>query len=115
MPEGVKSITQDGFSFCDIDTVTLPQSLEKIKKTCFYLYNIKRNYYSSKNVDTIESWAFYMCPYMEKVTFEGAPKNIEEYPLDGYYINYDHKENVIFKDPNIKLPENFYSNLMNMF
>lgn len=51
-----------------------------------------------------------MCPYMEKVTFEGAPKNIEEYPLDGYYINYDHKENVIFKDPNIKLPENFYSN-----
>ena len=38
-----------------------------------------------------------MCPYMEKVTFEGAPKNIEEYPLDGYYINYDHKENVIFR------------------
>lgn len=50
-----------------------------------------------------------------KVTFEGAPKNIEEYPLDGYYINYDHKENVIFKDPNIKLPENFTVMLMNMF
>lgn len=46
VPEGVKSITQDGFSFCDIDTVTLPQSLEKNRKTCFYLYNIKRNYYS---------------------------------------------------------------------
>ena len=109
MPEGVKSITQDGFSFCDIDTVTLPQSLEKIEKRAFTCTTLKE-ITIPKNVDTIESWAFYMCPYMEKVTFEGAPKNIEEYPLDGYYINYDHKENVIFKDPNIKLPENFYSN-----
>ena len=109
VPEGVKSITQDGFSFCDIDTVTLPQSLEKIEKRAFTCTTLKE-ITIPKNVDTIESWAFYMCPYMEKVTFEGAPKNIEEYPLDGYYINYDHKENVIFKDPNIKLPENFYSN-----
>ena len=109
VPEGVKSITQDGFSFCDIDTVTLPQSLEKIEKRVFTCTTLKE-ITIPKNVDTIESWAFYMCPYMEKVTFEGAPKNIEEYPLDGYYINYDHKENVIFKDPNIKLPENFYSN-----
>ena len=109
VPEGVKSITQDGFSFCDIDTVTLPQSLEKIEKRAFTCTTLKE-ITIPKNVDTIESWAFYMCPYMEKVTFEGAPKNIEEYPLDGYYINYDHKENVIFKDQNIKLPENFYSN-----
>lgn len=109
VPEGVKSITQDGFSFCDIDTVTLPQSLEKIEKRAFTCTTLKE-ITIPKNVDTIESWAFYMCPYMEKVTFEGAPKNIEEYLLDGYYINYDHKENVIFKDPNIKLPENFYSN-----
>ena len=109
VPEGVKSITQDGFSFCDIDTVTLPQSLEKIEKRAFTCTTLKE-ITIPKNVDTIESWAFYMCPYMEKVTFEGAPKNIEEYPLDGYYINYDHKENVIFKEPNIKLPENFYSN-----
>ena len=109
MPEGVKSITQDGFSLCDIDTVTLQQSLEKIEKRAFTCTTLKE-ITIPKNVDTIESWAFYMCPYMEKVTFEGAPKNIEEYPLDGYYINYDHKENVIFKDPNIKLPENFYSN-----
>ena len=109
VPEGVKSITQDGFSFCDIDTVTLPQSLEKIEKRAFTCTTLKE-ITIPKNVDTIESWVFYMCPYMEKVTFEGAPKNIEEYPLDGYYINYDHKENVIFKDPNIKLPENFYSN-----
>lgn len=109
VPEGVKSITQDGFSFCDIDTVTLPQSLEKIEKRAFTCTTLKE-ITIPKNVDTIESWAFYMCPYMEKVTFEGAPKNIEEYPLDGYYINYDHKENVIFKDPNIKLLENFYSN-----
>ena len=109
VPEGVKSITQDGFSFCDIDTVTLPQSLEKIEKRAFTCTTLKE-ITIPKNVDTIESWAFYMCPYMEKVTFEGAPKIIEEYPLDGYYINYDHKENVIFKEPNIKLPENFYSN-----
>ena len=41
VPEGVKSITQDGFSFCDIDTVTLPQSLEKIEKRAFTCTTLK--------------------------------------------------------------------------
>ena len=72
VPEGVKSITQDGFSFCDIDTVTLPQSLEKIEKRAFTCTTLKE-ITIPKNVDTIESWAFYMCPYMEKA------ENLREY------------------------------------
>lgn len=45
------------FSFCDIDTVTLPQSLEKIEKRAFTCTTLKE-ITIPKNVDTIESWAF---------------------------------------------------------
>ncbi len=73
VPEGIKTIGDGAFVYCDIDTVSLPKSLETISDNAFRLTTLK-NIVIPQNVKNIGSNAFYYCPLLESVTVEGNPK-----------------------------------------
>ncbi len=73
VPEGIKTIGDSAFVYCDIDTVSLPKSLEKISDNAFRMTTLK-NIVIPQNVKNIGSNAFYYCPLLESVTVEGNPK-----------------------------------------
>lgn len=73
VPEGVKSIGEDAFSYCDVDTVGLPSALETIEDSAFYYSTIK-SITIPQNVKSIGNDAFDNCPLLEKIVFEGSPE-----------------------------------------
>ena len=73
VPDGIKAINEYAFRYCDIDTVTLPGSLETIGEAAFHMSTIK-GVVIPKNVKKIDDNAFEWCPLLEKVTFEGNPQ-----------------------------------------
>ena len=73
VPDGITAIGKMAFTYCDIDTVTLPKSLTEIEETAFYLSTIK-NITIPANVKVIGDNAFDYCPLLEKVEINGNPK-----------------------------------------
>ena len=73
VPDGITAIGKMAFTYCDIDTVTLPKSLNEIDETAFYLSTIK-NITIPENVKVIGDNAFDYCPLLEKVEMNGNPK-----------------------------------------
>lgn len=73
VPDGVKAIGDRAFTYCDIDKVTLPQSLQSIGNSAFYLSTLKDIVIPSE-VKNIGEGAFDYCPLLAKMTFEGNPE-----------------------------------------
>lgn len=103
VPEGIKSITEYAFSYCNIDTVTLSHSLESIDASAFAYATLKEVTIPQK-VKTVSDGAFRNCPLIEKVTFEGAPTVGRAFPESGFLT----RENIVIKNPSIKLDKDFY-------
>ena len=70
VPDGITAIGKRAFTYCDIDTVELPNSLTQIGEAAFYLSTLK-DITIPKNVKKIEDDAFDWCPFLEKVTING--------------------------------------------
>ena len=70
VPDGITVIGKRAFTYCDIDTVELPNSLTQIGEAAFYLSTLK-DITIPKNVKKIEDDAFDWCPFLEKVTING--------------------------------------------
>ena len=116
IPEGVKVIAADAFQLLDIDTVTLPKSLEKIERLAFDETTLKE-IRIPKNVQTIEDFAFSSCLWLSKAVFESIPEvdGTESIFQDSVWLNYiDFRDNVICEDKDAVIPENFYSGAMSV-
>lgn len=73
VPEGVKIIGNSAFLYCDVDTVSLPKSLETISDSAFRMSTLK-NITIPQDVKYIGSNAFENCPLLESVTVKGNPE-----------------------------------------
>ena len=72
IPDNVKTISGDAFKkFKDIETVTIPSSVETIEMAAFYMTNLKE-VTIPENVKKIETLAFGECYELEKVTIKGS-------------------------------------------
>lgn len=77
IPEGVKWLGENCFSFCDgLETVHLPSSLNCIGKSAFSCSSIKSIIIPSQ-VETIGEEAFYNCTSLENVDIEDGVKRIK--------------------------------------
>ena len=72
IPEGVTDIENEAFSVCNLNALTLPESLEKIGSWAFYYNRSLKSINIPAKVKTIEEWAFTYCGLTELVIPEGV-------------------------------------------
>ena len=72
IPEGVTTIGGSAFSGCNLNALTLPESLEKIKGLAFEDNRSLKSVNIPAKVKTIEQQAFYNCGLTELVIPEGV-------------------------------------------
>ena len=72
IPEGVTDIGNEAFSGCNLNALTLPESLVKIGSWAFYYNRSLKSINIPAKVKTIEEWAFTYCGLTELVIPEGV-------------------------------------------
>ena len=72
IPEGVTDIENEAFSVCNLNALTLPESLVKIGSWAFYYNRSLKSINIPAKVKTIEEWAFTYCGLTELVIPEGV-------------------------------------------
>ena len=72
IPEGVTDIENEAFSVCNLNVLTLPESLVKIGSWAFYYNRSLKSINIPAKVKTIEEWAFTYCGLTELVIPEGV-------------------------------------------
>ena len=82
LPEGITSIGFMAFRGIGIETVELPNSLERIEYGAFWLCEKLKEIVIPANVKEIETQAFFRCTNLERVEFPSQLKEIEAYAFD---------------------------------
>ncbi len=78
IPSSVEELGQRVFSECEsLEQVNLPANLKKISSSAFYGCNFKAVTIPA-TIQEIDEWAYGGCEALESITFEGAPKIIDE-------------------------------------
>lgn len=97
VPEGITSIDSAAFSRCNIESVTLPNSLTNIRSFAFEFCRSLKSITIPKSVTVIDSYAFKCCDSLELVTILN-----DSSILLGSHLFY-YTENVVVKTNNKKV------------
>lgn len=127
IPSNVTRIAKYAFGNCNIETVTLSPNLEEIAMETFrnsileyieippsvrvlrtgsFSFTNLKELFIPKTVEKIEEGFVVQCKNLEKVTFEGAPDIGLGYLI--FECDSLDKENVIFLDDRMVVPEHFW-------
>ena len=118
IPEGIRYIGDNAFSYTNIENIYLSDSVYEIGYRAFYECKLLRNVYRSKNsiLHFVRNQAFYGCEYLKEVDF--LSETIVEYDsldgtrfsndagtflvIDGVLIRYQGKEKIVVVPDHVK-------------
>ncbi len=70
IPNSITVIPQDAFSFCDLSSITIPESVTEIGENAFYTNNTTKTVVIPGNVKKIGKYAFGRCYALTSVTIK---------------------------------------------